>query len=46
MIYIKDINFIGYTYNRSVENQRSHLAMALEDLESTRNSLPRQVILF
>jgi len=34
----KDPNFIGYTYKREVENQRSGLITALEELENIRKS--------
>ena len=37
----KDVNFIGYTYNRHVENQRSSLVTALIDLEQNRGSAIR-----
>ncbi|KAM3143747.1 hypothetical protein pb186bvf_004243 [Paramecium bursaria] len=29
----KDVNFIGYTFNREIENQKSYLLQALLDLE-------------
>ena len=32
----KDVNFIGYTFNREVESQRSYLLQALLDLENAR----------
>lgn len=38
----KDPNFIGYTFKRDVEMQRTGLVTALEELESIRNSSSRQ----
>lgn len=35
---MKDVNFIGYTFNRNVENQRSSLVAALIDLETSKQS--------
>lgn len=37
----KDPNFIGYTYKQEVENQRTGLATALEELENIRKSSTR-----
>ena len=37
----KDVNFIGYTFKRDVE-QRSHLVSALEDLEKFKHSKSRK----
>jgi serine/threonine kinase 38 len=37
----KDINFIGYTYKREDEVERSMLAQALEELESVKQSMAR-----
>jgi serine/threonine kinase 38 len=37
----KDINFIGYTYKREDEVERSMLAQALEELESVKQSMSR-----
>jgi len=30
---LKDVNFIGYTFKRDIENERSGLISALESLE-------------
>lgn len=40
----KDVNFIGYTFNREVESQRSYLLQALLDLENIRPSGQRMSV--
>jgi serine/threonine kinase 38 len=39
----KDINFIGYTYKREDEEERSMIAQALVELESVKQSMSRPV---
>ena len=41
----KDVNFIGYTFNREVESQRSYLLKALLDLEQVRPSGQRMNVI-
>eukprot|EP01017_Pseudomicrothorax_dubius_P050258 TRINITY_DN9481_c0_g1_i4.p1 TRINITY_DN9481_c0_g1~~TRINITY_DN9481_c0_g1_i4.p1 ORF type:complete len:536 (-),score=163.67 TRINITY_DN9481_c0_g1_i4:835-2442(-) len=41
----KEVQFIGYTYNRDFDNERTSLINALEELEMIRSSVQR-VILF
>lgn len=36
-----DLNFVGYTYKRDAENERSEVVTALENLERNRNLLVR-----
>ena len=38
IFFFKDVNFIGYTFNRNIENQRSSLVAALIDLEASKHS--------
>ena len=40
-VYRKNIEFIGYTYKKDIEQQRSGLVEALQDLESVRRSAVR-----
>ena len=42
----QDINFIGYTFKRDVETERSSLIAALQNLEQTKQSIQRQQEVF
>jgi hypothetical protein len=41
-----DVNFVGYTFKRDVESERSSLVTALENLEVTRAMSPRPQIVY
>ena len=44
-IFQQDIEFIGYTFKKDIESQRSHLKQALENLEENMISQGKKVFM-
>jgi hypothetical protein len=38
LIFLKDNDFVGYTFNRDIENERAPIVEALERLEMNKGS--------